>query len=271
MEAYAQIRELAAQDRLGHAWLLLGQDPGETEKLALYAAKALLCSGKTDRPCGRCPHCRKLEKGIHPDLLRLERMADKREITVDQIRELRQEAWVAPNEAGRKVFLLPEADTMNISAQNALLKVLEEPPASAAFLLMGKNPGAFLPTIRSRCLTLRAVPAGEAAAAGEDAAKLAEAFLRADPLAWARAAFPCEKLDREKFDALVDALEAEAALRARSLEGDGRALALALHRLVFRLREMRKVNVSPGHCLGWLGSLIGEGPETLRRMGDGEK
>ena len=77
VEAYAQIRELAAQDRLGHAWLLLGQDPGETEKLALYAAKALLCSGKTDRPCGRCPHCRKLEKGIHPDLLRLERMADK--------------------------------------------------------------------------------------------------------------------------------------------------------------------------------------------------
>ena len=69
----------------------------------------------------------------------------------------------------------------------------------------------------------------------------------------------------------MDALEAEAALRARSLEGDGRALALALHRLVFRLREMRKVNVSPGHCLGWLGSLIGEGPETLRRMGDGEK
>ena len=268
MEPYAQIRELAARGRLSHAWLLLGEDGAEREKLALYIAKALLCSGQGEKPCGRCPHCRKAEADIHPDLIRLLRSPDKREITVDQVRELRKEAWVAPNEAGRKVFLIPEADTLNPSAQNALLKVLEEPPAAAAFLLLGKNPGAFLPTVRSRCFTLRTSPGPEEAAVSEDAAKLAEAFVKRDPLAWAAAAFPCEKLEREKFDALTDALEEAAGLRAKAAEGLLRERALALALLVSRVREMRRVNVSPGHCLGWLESMIFEEPEAVRRMAD---
>lgn len=258
MEPYAYVRELARRDRLSHAWLLLGEDAGALEKLARFIARALLCASEGEKPCGVCSHCRKAEKGIHPDLITLLRNPDKREIGVRQARDLRQEVWITPNEAARKVFLIPEADTLNSEAQNALLKVLEEPPPYAAFLLLGRNPGAFLPTVRSRCLTLRLGGAGEDSGESDSAARLAEAFLRGDRLAWFEAAFPCEKLDREKFDRLLEELDAAAALRARAGEGELRRRALRLSELTFRLRDMRRVNVSPGHCLGWLCTMMNE-------------
>ena len=257
MEPYAVIRELAGKDKLSHAWLILGGEAEERRKLADFAARALLCSGG-EKPCGICPHCRKVLKGIHPDLSVLEREPDKRELTVDQVRTLRQEAWVRPNEAKRRVFLLPEADRLNRSAQNALLKVLEEPPAHAAFLLLGESPAPFLPTVRSRCQLLWAAPAPKAVSGNEAAAKLAETWIRGDRLGFAAASFPCEKLDREKFDALVEEVSLAAALRARAGEGEARRQALALFRRMEEVRQMRRVNVSAGHCLGWLSSLLGE-------------
>ena len=258
MEPYAYVRELARQDRLSHAWLLLGEDGGELEKLALFTARALLCASPGEKPCGVCPHCRKMEKGIHPDLITLRRSPDKREISVKQARDLRQEVWITPNEAARKVFLIPEADSMNNEAQNALLKVLEEPPPYAAFLLLGRNPGAFLPTVRSRCLALRLGGEAEDAGEGDSAGKLADAFIRGDRLAWFAAAFPCEKLDRDKFDRLLEELASAAALWARSGDGETRARALRLDSLTCRVKEMRRVNVSPGHCLGWLCAMMNE-------------
>ncbi len=256
MEPYAYVRELARQDRLSHAWLLLGEDGEEREKLALFVARALLCSSPGEKPCGVCPHCRKMLKGIHPDVVTLLRSPDKREISVKQVRATRGEVWITPNEAARKVFLIPEADCLNNEGQNALLKVLEEPPPYAAFLLLGRNPGAFLPTVRSRCLTLRLGSPGEASGESDSAALLAEAFIRGDRLAWMRAAFPCEKLDREKFDRLVEELDTAAALRAKAGEGEARARALRLSALTFRIREMRQVNLSAGHCLGWLCTMM---------------
>ena len=192
------------------------------------------------------------------DLLKqaLEKETDKREIGVRQARAFRQEVWITPNEAARKVFLIPEADCLNNEGQNALLKVLEEPPPYAALLLLGRNPGAFLPTVRSRCLTLRLGSPGEASGESDSAALLAEAFIRGDRLAWMRAAFPCEKLDREKFDRLVEELDTAAALRAKAGEGEARARALRLSALTFRIREMRQVNLSAGHCLGWLCTMM---------------
>ncbi len=251
MEATAYIRELAGRNQLSHAFLLLGADGKAREKAAQFAAAALLCEG-AEKPCGRCVHCRKLRKGIHPDLIRLERLKEKREITVEQIRALRQDASVLPNEAGRKVFLIPEADAMNIPAQNALLKVLEEPPAYAAFLLMGANPGSFLQTVRSRCVELRV--SGEAAEAvpSEEAAALAEAYIGGDGLGFLQTAFRCEKYERDRFDRLLADLYLAAGQRAKTLAGEKQRRALDLCEKTDKLREMRKVYVSPGHCLGWL-------------------
>ena len=247
METYSQLRTLAARGELSHAYLITGADPNEREKLALFLAQALLCEGEKP-PCGKCLPCRKVEKGIHPDLLRRTRLPDKQVFTVDQVRSMGAEAYVVPNEGKRKVFLLPEADTMNPQAQNAFLKVLEEPPAYAAFLLLGANPGAFLETVLSRCVQLRAP--GESSFGGDPAAaELAEAWVSGNALALAACAYRGEKLDKEKFDRFLEAVYAAAGLRAKA-GGPETDRALKLAALTERLRSMRKVNVSPGHCMG---------------------
>jgi len=262
MEIYAQIRTLAARGELSHAYLITGPDPAQREKLALFLAQALLCEGP-EPPCGTCLPCRKAEKGIHPDLLRLERLPkpdsakEKRQyFVVDQVRAMGMDAAVVPNEGRRKVFLLPEADTMNPQAQNALLKLLEEPPAYAAFLLLGANPGAFLETVRSRCVLLRAP--GSASSGGDPAAaELAEAWADRNALALAACAYRAEKLDKERFDRFLEAVYAAAGLRAKA-GGPGAGRALELAALMEKLRSMRKQNVSPGHCMGLVLSAMEE-------------
>ena len=261
MDVYAHIRTLAEREELGHAFLITGPDATEREKLGLFCARALLCEGEGSRPCGKCAACRKTEKGIHPDLLRRERLPDPnnpgkkyRDFRVDQVRELSGEAYVLPNEGKRKVFLLPEADAMTPQAQNALLKILEEPPSYAAFLLLGRNPGAFLPTIRSRCVSLRA--GGNASEGGDpEAAKLAEAWIGRNGAALAALTFRAEKLEKGKFDQLLEGLYAAAGLRAKA-GGPDRDRALELTELTEKLRNMRKFNVSQGLCMGLLLSTV---------------
>ncbi len=145
-----------AGKKLSHACIIESQSARERESLALKTAQEFLCSSSGKRPCGACRDCRKVEGGIHPDLIYINRARDsegkpRRELYVDQIRAVIADASILPNEAGRKVYLFPEADLMNENAQNAMLKLLEEPPAHAAFILCAANAGSFLPTILSRC------------------------------------------------------------------------------------------------------------------------
>ena len=124
----------------------------EAEKLAAAA----VCSGVGARPCGKCRDCRKAAEHVHPDIITVSRLLDdkgrpKREIGVDQIRDVIADAQVLPNEAARKVYIIDRAETMNAAAQNAALKLLEEPPAGAVFLLCTTNAMQLLPTVRSRC------------------------------------------------------------------------------------------------------------------------
>ncbi len=144
------------EKKLSHACIVESQSASAREALALKLAQELLCSGSGKRPCGVCRDCRKVESGIHPDLIYINRARDsegkpRREIYVDQIRAVIADASILPNEAGRKVYLFPEADLMNENAQNAMLKLLEEPPNHAAFILCAANAGSLLETILSRC------------------------------------------------------------------------------------------------------------------------
>jgi len=217
-----------------------------------------LCSGSGEKPCGRCPDCQKVLKGIHPDVVSLLRNPESRNISVKQARDLRQEVWITPNEAARKVFMIPEADTMNAEAQNALLKVLEEPPAYVAFLLMGRNPGSFLATVRSRCITLRLGTTESVFRENDRASRLMEAFINQDRSLWFTASFACEKMDKERFDQLIEEVDAATSTRAKESQAQQRKQALRLHALLFQVRDMRQVNVSPGHCLGWLCAMMDE-------------
>ncbi len=156
----AHLKEhLTAQARrrgLGHAYLISGPAGSGKRTLARLMAAAMVCSAPGEKPCGVCPGCKKALGGGHPDVTWAG--GDGKSISVGQVRELRSAAYIRPNEAPRRVFILPDAQDMNANAQNALLKLLEEGPAYAAFLLLTQNPGAVLPTIRSRCESLALSP-----------------------------------------------------------------------------------------------------------------
>lgn len=168
---------------LSHAYLLLAR-PEAGYAAATELASAMLCASPDParRPCGVCRNCRKAEKGVHPDIVTVERLTDdkgrlKREIYVDQIRDIVSDAVVMPNEAEGKVYIIRDADAMNAAAQNALLKLLEEPPRFVSLLLIAASPAAVLETVRSRCVTLNV--GGEDTPPSPEAREAAERFLDA--------------------------------------------------------------------------------------------
>ena len=152
-----QLELETARRGLSHAYILSGPAGSGRRTLAGLLAAALVCArGDGEAPCLSCPNCRKALAGIHPDVVRAGGEGD--ELTVARIRALRADAYIRPNEAGRKVYVLENAQTMNDSAQNAMLKLLEEGPGYAAFLLLTDNADALLPTVRSRCQVLSLTP-----------------------------------------------------------------------------------------------------------------
>ena len=144
--------------RMSHFYLLSGPRGSGKHTLADLIAAAMLCQ-EPEGPCGVCPHCRKVRSGSHPDYITIDDPT-KKTVPVDLIREARADIFVRPNEGARKIYLFPRAQDMGIPGQNALLKVLEEPPPYGVFLLLTDNPEKLLPTVRSRCveLKLRALP-----------------------------------------------------------------------------------------------------------------
>lgn len=158
-----QLSAQASGRGLSHAYLISGPAGSGKKTLARLMAASMVCTGQGEKPCGICPACKKALGDIHPDIITIAGEKGK-DISVGQARALRADAYIRPNEADRKIYLILDAQTMNSSAQNAVLKLLEEGPPYAAFLLLTDNPGALLPTIRSRCesLSLTPVPTGEA-------------------------------------------------------------------------------------------------------------
>lgn len=149
-------------NRLPHAILLEGEAGLGKKTLAYYIAKAFLCN-REEKPCCFCKSCHLIEVGSHPDCMTIS--PEGSSIKVEQIRNLRNEAYLTPMMCEGRVFIIDLAETMNENSQNALLKVLEEPHANVCFLLLCSNSNALLPTIRSRCVsfTLAPVPLNQAA------------------------------------------------------------------------------------------------------------
>lgn len=247
-------RQLSAQAKgrgLSHAYLISGPAGSGKRTLSRLLAAAMVCTGEGEAPCGICPGCKKALGGIHPDIMVLGE--EDKEITVGQARTVRSDAYIRPNEGERKVYLLEEADQMNPSAQNAMLKLLEEGPAYAAFLLLAENAGGLLQTVRSRCEELSLIPAGEPGdQEGRALAKnLADALSRAGELELLEAAMVLDgKRNREELSALLEAVETE--LADRAAEGGDRRRLLRAVELIQRLRGAARLNVNAGQLSGWL-------------------
>ena len=142
--------------RISHFYLISGPRGSGKRTLAKLLSAAILCR-EGDKPCGRCGPCRKVLEGNHPDVITVDDPEHKT-VAVRIVREAREDVFIRPNEAEHKIYLFPQE--LGIEGQNALLKILEEPPKYGVFILLTDNPDKLLPTVRSRCteLALQALP-----------------------------------------------------------------------------------------------------------------
>jgi DNA polymerase III subunit delta' len=171
------MRRLIGGGRIPHSLLFAGDEGVGKRQFALELAKSLLCATPegTGEACGACPSCRRADTFTYPksddkDAYKRVIFSDhpdvgtiipyNRSILVDSVRHLEAEANFRPYEAGARIFIVDDVDKMNPSASNALLKTLEEPPETTYIFLITSRPDSLLPTIRSRCQTLRFAPVG---------------------------------------------------------------------------------------------------------------
>jgi DNA polymerase-3 subunit delta' len=154
-----RLRAKLREGRFPHSLIFAGPEGVGKRTCALMFAKALNCPEKgPDDFCDICIQCRKINAGVHADVISVGLEEDAAEIKISQIRDLLQVLQLRPFEGTHKIFIIDPADSMNIAAANALLKGLEEPPEDSHFILLSTNPQALLVTIRSRCQMYMFVP-----------------------------------------------------------------------------------------------------------------
>ena len=252
-------------ERIPHACLICAPSTEAALEKARELASRAVCSGEgLLKPCGACRDCRKVAAGIHPDVITLTRAADdkgrqKQNITVDQIRALSADAIVLPNEAKRKVYIIDGAETMNPAAQNAALKLLEEPPAAVVFLLCTVRPMQLLETVRSRCALVKLQGAEDPEGPDEAAQELAAGYLKAvntrDDAQILRWCVQNENIDAQAMAAFLEAVRLRLSdmLCLRLKSGRlSRAELLALYRLSERCTQYLKVNTNVKQLFGLL-------------------
>ena len=140
--------------RIPHALVMEGPQGSGRRTLARLLARAVVCSSADAKPCGCCSHCLKAAGGNHPDITEAGGEGASRAFHIDVVRQIRGDAYVLPNEAERRVFILSGAQGMTEQAQNALLKILEEPPKLLVFILTCESRSQLLSTIQTRTVTL---------------------------------------------------------------------------------------------------------------------
>ena len=142
-----------SRGRISHCYLITGPEGSGKRTLARLLAAAILCK-EENKPCLTCASCRKVLTDNHPDFITVDD-PEKKTVSIDLIRNARADMYVQPNEADKKIYMIPRAMDMRPEGQNALLKVLEEPPAYGVFFLLADSSEKLLTTIRSRCVELR--------------------------------------------------------------------------------------------------------------------
>ena len=180
---------------LSHAYIVEGPEGSGRRTFAAETAASLVCENRGTAsqplPCRRCPTCRKIFSGIHPDFTSVSAGEGRQTIGVDSVRALRDDVCIRPVELDYKFIVIEEADRMTAQAQNALLLTLEEPPSYAVFFLTCQSSGALLETVVSRSQTLRMRPL--------DRDELSELIRSISP-----AAAALSKKDPDRFEEIIE-------------------------------------------------------------------
>jgi len=184
----ALLRDALARERIHSAYLLSG--PGEAPRReALRFARGLVCTGGGERPCEACGECRRSAErgeppaldgsgrrgplhrhvGDHPDLLWVERGADDTRVRIGQVRAVQGALRLRSHEGGRRAAVIADAEWLNQEAQNALLRLLEEPPPRTTLVLVAATATGLLATVRSRCQRVAFPPPASEALLGPEA------------------------------------------------------------------------------------------------------
>lgn len=152
------LQNAITSDKVSHAYILNGPDQSGKLMLAEAFATALQCEKKGAEGCMECHSCKQALSHNQPDIIYV-RHEKPNTIAVDDIREqINQDIVVKPYSSPYKIYIVDEAEKMNPSAQNALLKTIEEPPLYAVILLLTTKADSFLPTVLSRCIRLNIKP-----------------------------------------------------------------------------------------------------------------
>ena len=156
--AVLSLRNAIRSGKVATAYLFHGPQGVGKRTTALAFAKALNCAQQLDDACDACSTCRRIDRGVHPDVTLVGLLPGKTRLLIEQIKEIEHKLVFAPFEARRRVFIIDEADFMSPEATGAILKTLEEPPEQTVFVLIAENQAMLPPTIISRCQSLRFSP-----------------------------------------------------------------------------------------------------------------
>lgn len=150
------LRKALQKRKFPNSLLFAGPEGVGKRETALVLAKALNCENREDDACEACASCKAIEQGNFPDVMMIEPLGST--VKIDQIRLIKQMAYLRPMKGKKRIFIVKEAEKMNEEAGNSLLKILEEPPSFSHIFLITSNPFLILPTIKSRCQILNFSP-----------------------------------------------------------------------------------------------------------------
>ena len=141
-------------EKLPAALIVEGEDKNLIEEKVNKIVLSSFCLNSSINPCGQCEGCRKVKEKIHPDLIYV--YPEKKTYSVEQVRDVKKQAYLPPNEAKYKIFIFTDGEALSDYSQNALLKILEEPPSYAVFIIQIDNKKRLLSTVLSRCTVVSA-------------------------------------------------------------------------------------------------------------------
>ncbi|MFA6142208.1 MAG: DNA polymerase III subunit delta' [Candidatus Omnitrophota bacterium] len=153
------LKRSSKNGRTSHAYIFSGPSGVGRKLTALNFAKFINChAAEDDRPCDKCPSCRKADSHNHPDIFLVSPEKAGSSIGIDKVRAVIKNIGLKPYEAGTKVYIIDDAMNMTQEAQNALLKTLEEPPSDSVLIFIVDNQRGLLSTIESRCQVVKFFP-----------------------------------------------------------------------------------------------------------------